>query len=77
METVQSHTSILIGTSGFSYADWIGPVYPPGTPQERSLPLYAAEFPFVELNYSYYRQPEARLLERMVRRAPAGFLFSI
>jgi uncharacterized protein YecE (DUF72 family) len=74
---MEPHATILIGTSGFSYPEWIGPFYPPGTAREAFLPLYAAEFPFVELNYSYYRQPEARALERMVRRAPEGFLFSI
>jgi uncharacterized protein YecE (DUF72 family) len=70
-------SSILIGTSGFSYAEWVGPVYPPGASSRDFFPLYAAEFPLVELNYSYYTQPESRSLDRMVQRAPPGFLFSI
>ena len=74
---MEPHATILIGTSGFSYAEWVGPFYAPGTPREAFLPLYAAEFPFVELNYSYYRQPDPRTLERLVRRAPQGFQFSI
>jgi uncharacterized protein YecE (DUF72 family) len=68
---------LLIGTSGFSYKDWEGALYPPGTPKEAYLGLYAAEFPVVELNFSYYAQPAARTLERMVRNTPEGFLFSI
>ncbi len=68
---------ILIGTSGFSYEDWVGPVYPPGTPKGEFLSRYASRFPFVELNYSYYSQPEPRTLARMVERSPQGFLFSI
>lgn len=43
---------ILVGTSGFSYDDWVGPVYPEGTPRQDFLSQYAARFPFVELNFS-------------------------
>ena len=68
---------VLIGTSGYSYEDWIGPVYPAGTEKRDFLSLYAKEFPLVELNFSYYQQPAARTLERMVEATPEGFLFSI
>jgi uncharacterized protein YecE (DUF72 family) len=68
---------ILIGTSGYSYDDWVGPVYPPGTPKEDFLPLYARQFPVVELNFSYYRQPSAHALERMIAATPDGFLFAL
>jgi uncharacterized protein YecE (DUF72 family) len=68
---------LLIGTAGYSYTDWEGTLYPPGTPKERYLELYAAEFPVVELNFSYYTMPQARTLERMINVTPEGFLFSI
>lgn len=68
---------LLIGTSGYSYPDWEGELYPPGTPKSAYLGLYAAAFPVVELNFSYYTQPTASALERMVRATPEGFLFSI
>ena len=32
-----SSTALRVGTSGFSFADWVGPVYPPGTPKTRML----------------------------------------
>jgi len=70
-------TKILIGTSGFSYKDWVGPVYPPGTPAKNFLSLYAQEFNFTELNFSYYRQPDPRTLDRMVYITPDDFLFAI
>jgi uncharacterized protein YecE (DUF72 family) len=57
---------IKIGTSGYSYADWVGPFYPAGTKPNRMLALYARSFDCVELNYTYYRMPQARQLERMV-----------
>jgi len=57
--------TIAIGTSGYSYNEWVGPFYPPKTKQEDFLGLYAAEFSTVELNFSYYTMPTAEQLRRM------------
>jgi uncharacterized protein YecE (DUF72 family) len=69
--------TILIGTSGFSYKDWVGPVYPKGLPRQEWLAFYGSEFPTCELNFSYYRIPDARTLGRMAAKVPDGFLFSV
>ena len=69
--------TVLIGTSGFSYKDWVGPVYPEGLPKQEWLSFYATEFPTCELNFSYYRIPDARTLDRMAAKVPEGFLFSV
>jgi uncharacterized protein YecE (DUF72 family) len=69
--------TVLVGTSGFSYKDWVGPVYPEGLPKQEWLSFYAAEFPTCELNFSYYRIPDARTLDRMAAKVPEGFLFSV
>lgn len=69
--------NILIGTSGFSYKDWVGPVYPPGTPAKSYLSVYAKEFSFTELNFSYYRQPDPRTMERMVYVTGDDFDFAV
>ena len=69
--------TVYIGTSGYSYADWVGTVYPQGTDRSRFLELYAQQFPAVELNFSYYRQPEAPVIDRMIERTPEDFLFTI
>ena len=68
---------ILVGTSGYSYDDWIGPFYPEGTARQDFLSLYSREFPVVELNFSYYQQPNPRTLERMVAVTPPGFTFAM
>ena len=68
---------ILIGTSGYSYDDWVGPVYPAGTGKQDFLTLYSREFPVVELNFTYYQQPTPRTLERMISSTPEGFLFAV
>jgi uncharacterized protein YecE (DUF72 family) len=69
--------TIMIGTSGFSYKDWVGPVYPEGLPKQEWLSYYAGHFPTCELNFSYYRIPDSRMLERMAAKVPEGFLFSV
>lgn len=68
---------ILVGTAGFSYADWRGAFYPQGLPQGDMLAYYAGKFPGVELDYTYYRMPVAKTLASMVERTPAGFEFCV
>ncbi|MEW5815440.1 MAG: DUF72 domain-containing protein [Spirochaetota bacterium] len=68
---------IFLGTSGYSYKDWIGPFYPQGMNPLKFLSYYAQFFPFVELNYSYYRQPDPLLTEKFIAQTPPHFLFSI
>jgi uncharacterized protein YecE (DUF72 family) len=68
---------ILIGTSGYSYPDWVGHVYPPGTSEKDFLQHYCHLFPLTELNFSYYHQPEQRTLARMVHVTPDTFRFAI
>lgn len=68
---------ILIGTSGYSYTDWIGPVYPPGTQKGEMLSFYTSLFSYVELNFSYYRMPAPSILKPMADKTPADFRFGI
>src|SRR5260370_28650187 len=68
---------VWIGTSGFSYPDWVGDFYPAGTRPAGLLPCYARQFPLVELNYTFYRPPTAGALERLADRTPPGFQFLV
>lgn len=68
---------IWIGTSGYSYPDWVGPFYPEGTRPERMLASYCRHFPLVELNFTYYRPPTAEQLARVADQTPAGFQFLV
>jgi len=68
---------IYIGTSGYSYQDWIGPVYPPRIEKGEMLRYYSTLFPYVELNFSYYQQPTERILKPMVFKTPEYFRFGI
>lgn len=68
---------MLVGTSGYSFADWIGPFYPPGTPSGRFLGFYARHFDVVEVNATYYRIPAPGMFERMAAKTPPGFRFVV
>lgn len=67
----------LVGTSGYSYKDWIGPFYPQEIGKSDFVSYYSHEFPVVELNFSYYRQPDAHMIERLVEKTPQHFTFSL
>jgi uncharacterized protein YecE (DUF72 family) len=68
---------VWIGTAGFSYSVWVGALYPPGTPQNRFLSHYAREFPFVEINNTFYRCPAPGQLARYAEQTPAGFRLTV
>ena len=68
--------TILIGTCGYSYNEWVGPVYPEGSKREDFLSLYAARFRTVELDYTYYQMPKAEQLRHMAAEGK-GLSFAI
>lgn len=68
---------LLVGTSGFSYRDWIGPFYPEGTVQSVMFEIYQQHFNTVEIDYTYYAFPSARTMASLSGKAHEGFTFSV
>jgi len=68
---------ILVGTSGFSYKDWVGVLYPESIKSAEMLEFYATIFPCVELNFTYYQMPGRRTIEGLVRKVPDDFEFCV
>lgn len=68
---------ILVGTSGYSFQDWVGPFYPPGTRPSGMLEYYATCFDAVEINSTYYRLPPPKVFESAAGRTPPGFRFTV
>lgn len=68
---------VWIGTSGYSYEDWVGDFYPEGTRPERMLAYYCRQFPLVELNFTFYKPPTRGMLLRLASKTPAGFQFLV
>lgn len=69
-------SELRIGCSGWTYKDWTGPFYPPGTRDAARLEYYADWFDTAELNASFYRLPSEATVQGWARRAPSGFLFA-
>jgi len=68
---------IKIGTSGYSFFDWKGPVYPPSLRNSDFLSYYENDLGFdtVEVNFTYYRLPTTRTTEGMARKVSGKFSF--
>jgi len=66
---------VRVGTSGWSYPEWIGRFYPTGTSPARMLEFYAHRFPTVEAHSTYRRLPTNLALERWLEQVPADFKF--
>ncbi|MBV8222585.1 MAG: DUF72 domain-containing protein, partial [Candidatus Eremiobacteraeota bacterium] len=69
--------SIVVGTCGFSYRDWVGPFYPLGTKSADMLEYYARSFAAVEIDSTYYAIPKPELFARMAARTPERFIFTV
>lgn len=67
--------TILLGTSGWDYPEWVGKVYPPHGVADR-LHYFAEQFPIVEVNSTFYRLPAPSVAARWLQRTPSRFLFA-
>lgn len=68
---------IWVGTSGYNYPEWKGSFYPADLPASKMLAYYAARFPTVEINYTFYRMPTAALIAGWVEKFPAPYRLTL
>jgi len=68
---------IWIGTSGYNYPEWKGSFYPADLPAAKMLPFYAARFPTVEINYTFYRMPTEKLVAGWAAQTPSPFKLTL
>lgn len=70
---------IRIGTSGYSFKDWVGTIYPANTKESDMLSFYEKELGFdaVEVNFTYYRLPPPRTIAAMTVKTSDGFEFVV
>jgi len=66
-----------IGTSGYNYLEWRGNFYPSNLPAAKMLPFYAARFPTVEINYTFYRLPTDATLRGWAAATPERFKLTL
>jgi uncharacterized protein YecE (DUF72 family) len=65
--------SLILGTSGWSYNEWVGPFYEKKTGM---FSHYAQVFQTSEINSTFYRYPTEGMVQGLRRNAPPGFLFA-
>jgi uncharacterized protein YecE (DUF72 family) len=68
---------LWVGTSGYNYPEWKGSFYPDKLPAAKMLPYYAQAFTTVEINYTFYRTPNRKILAAWDRDTPAGFRLTL
>ena len=69
--------AIWVGTSGYQYPEWRGSFYPEKFPTAKMLPYYAERFSTVEINYTFYRMPNAKTIAGWNAETPRGFSFAL
>ena len=68
---------IYIGTSGYSFKDWVGNFYPENIKSGEMLSFYAQYFKIVEINSTYYAIPKPQSFEKMLEKTPDDFQFTV
>ncbi len=69
--------NIWVGTSGYNYPEWRGSFYPEKFPAPKMLPYYAERFRTVEINYTFYRAPNEKILDGWNKATPERFKLTL
>jgi uncharacterized protein YecE (DUF72 family) len=69
--------AVWVGTSGYNYPEWRGSFYPEKFPTSKMLPYYAERFQSVEINNTFYRAPNKKILEGWNRETPDRFKLTL
>lgn len=68
------HEKISLGTCGWSYKEWVGPLY--GQQEKSMLKAYTKIFPTVEIDSTFYAYPSKGTIMGWSKYSPEGFIFS-
>lgn len=68
---------IWVGTSGYNYPEWKGSFYPQKLPASKMLSYYAQALATVEINYTFYRTPNEKILAGWDRETPQNFKLTL
>ena len=68
--------NLLLGTSSWSSADWVGPFYSANLKPGQFIQACARRFRAVEIDSTYYGIPARSLLTGWREKTPPGFIFA-
>ena len=77
MASLLAVADVRVGTSGWSYKEWVGGLYPADTPASRMLTAYAERLPTVEAHNTFRRRPRSATLETWAAAVPPEFQYAL
>jgi len=66
-----------LGTSGWSYPEWVSLFYPEDLSSKDWLSFYSQHFSSVEINMTFYRFPKPDTLKSWLDKTPPNFTFTL
>lgn len=66
---------VYAGGTMWNIPEWIGKIFPPGTPKKNLIAAYGRAFGTIELNATHYKIPEISVVRRWYEEVPADFIF--
>ena len=66
-----------IGCSGFQYRHWKNVFYPEKLAQKNWFLYYASHYDTLELNVTFYRFPDAKIVKGWYDKSPEHFVFTV
>jgi uncharacterized protein YecE (DUF72 family) len=68
--------NVYVGTSGWTYPDWLGSFYPADLKPQDIIQYYARYFRAVEIDSTYYTIPARSVVAGWKENTPPGFVFA-
>src|SRR5438874_1322120 len=68
---------ILTGTASWTDPGFVAEWYPPKLPASKRLRWYAEHFSLVEVNSTFYRIPDAKVVRSWRQQTPEDFIFDV
>ena len=68
--------NILVGTSSWSSKDWCGSFYPESIDPSEMIRVYSEKLQTVEIDATWYRIPDLKMVDSWNSKTPDGFIFS-
>jgi uncharacterized protein YecE (DUF72 family) len=72
----KSQTGIRLGATAFTAAGWEGKFYPKGMKSRDAIIHYSKQFDTVEVDSTFYRVPNPRVVKGWHDKTPKGFIFT-
>jgi uncharacterized protein YecE (DUF72 family) len=72
----QFPANMLVGTSSWSCRDWCSTFYPQTIEPGDMIRVYSSQLPTVEIDATWHRMPNLKMVDAWKSRTPERFIFS-